>query len=181
MQLSEDTCHAPLPREGHLGVLTEGGTNNATFGQVGYLEVCQLLSSSLQVIYPMGLNGYEASVIASLPKSLARGTTLLGGEPMYQKVNILQPTPEGQEPKAPPHGSHFPHSSAKSSHGSSAKDKKRGQHDNGSEGTSITSSIRHIWTHVRELNPKRLNPVVMLTPLPPKLGDLSSQWTHHPR
>ena len=30
VQLNEDTCHAPLPREGHLGVLTEEDTNSAT-------------------------------------------------------------------------------------------------------------------------------------------------------
>ena len=27
-----DTCHAPLPKEGHLCVLTEGCTNSATCG-----------------------------------------------------------------------------------------------------------------------------------------------------
>ena len=29
VQFNGDTCHAPLPKEGHLCVLTEGGTNNA--------------------------------------------------------------------------------------------------------------------------------------------------------
>ena len=28
VQLNEDTCHVPLPREGHLGILTEGDTNS---------------------------------------------------------------------------------------------------------------------------------------------------------
>ena len=113
VRLNEDTCHVPLPREGHLGILTEGGTNSAACRRVGQLEVCQLLCSNLQVIYPTGLNGQETPMIASLPKSLARDTTLIGGKPTYLKVSILHPTPEGQEPKAPPHSSHSPHPSAK--------------------------------------------------------------------
>ena len=32
VQLNKDTHHTPLPREGHLGILTEGGTNSATCG-----------------------------------------------------------------------------------------------------------------------------------------------------
>ena len=60
----------------------------------------------LQVVYPVGLNGHEAPMIALPPKSLARGTTLLGGKPIYLKVDIPQPTPEEQEPKALPHSGH---------------------------------------------------------------------------
>ena len=37
--LNRDTCHAPLPREGHLSVLPEGGTSSATCGRVSQLEV----------------------------------------------------------------------------------------------------------------------------------------------
>ena len=32
--LNGDTCHATLPREGHLSILPEGGTNNATCRRV---------------------------------------------------------------------------------------------------------------------------------------------------
>ena len=106
VQLNEDTHHVPLPKEGHQGIMTEGGTNSATCGQVSQLEVHQLLSSGPQVVYLMGLNGCEAPVIALLPKSLARDTTLLGGKPTYQKVSIPQPTPVGHEPKVLPHSSH---------------------------------------------------------------------------
>ena len=63
VQLNKDTHHVPLPREGHLGILAEGDTNSTTCGQIGQLEVCQLLSSGLQVIYPIGLNGCEAPMI----------------------------------------------------------------------------------------------------------------------
>ena len=45
--LNGDTCHAPLPREGHLCILPEGGTSTAACGRVSELEVCQLLSLSL--------------------------------------------------------------------------------------------------------------------------------------
>ena len=57
VQLNGDTCHAPLPREGHLSILPEEGISSATCGRVSQLEVCQLLSSGLQVVYPVGLNG----------------------------------------------------------------------------------------------------------------------------
>ena len=39
VQLNRDTCHAPLPREGHLCVLPEGGTSCAACGRVSQLEV----------------------------------------------------------------------------------------------------------------------------------------------
>ena len=29
--------------------------------------------------------------------------------------------------------------------------------------------------------PRRLDPIVLLTPMPSKLGDFPRQWTHHPR
>ena len=45
-------------------------------------------------------------MIASLPKSLAKGTNLLGGEPIYLKVDIPQSIMEGPKLKALPPGSH---------------------------------------------------------------------------
>ena len=153
------------------GVTWQKSSNSATCGQIGQLEVCQLLTSGLQVIYPMGLNGHEAPMIVLPPKSLARGTTLIGGKLSYLVVGILQPTPEGQRTQSTtPWQSLLLHPNAKCHQGSSAKGGKRGQHDNGSEGTSIIGSIRHVWTSVRKLNPKGLNAMVVLTPLPPKWG-----------
>ena len=70
--LNADACHAPLPKEGHLSILMEGGTSSAACRQISQLDVCQLLSSGSQVIYPVGLNGCEVPVILSLPKSLAK-------------------------------------------------------------------------------------------------------------
>ena len=60
VQLNGDTCYVPILREGHLSALVEGGTSSAACGRVSQLEVCQLLSSSSQVIYPVGLNGCES-------------------------------------------------------------------------------------------------------------------------
>ena len=79
--LNGDACHAPLPREGHLSILTEGGTSSAACGRVSQLEVHQLLSSGPQVVYLVGLNGCEVPVLVSLPKSLVKGTNLLGANP----------------------------------------------------------------------------------------------------
>ena len=40
VQVNGDTCHVPLPREGHLSSLPEGGTNSAACRRVIQLEVC---------------------------------------------------------------------------------------------------------------------------------------------
>ena len=89
VQLNGDTCHVPLPREGHLSILPEGGTSRPTCRRVSQPEVHQLLNSGLQVIYPVGLNRCKIPVVTSLPKSLANGANLLGGKPIYLKVEIL--------------------------------------------------------------------------------------------
>ena len=89
VQLNRDVPHMPLPREEHLSILVEGGTSSATYRRVSQIEVCQLLSSGSQVVYPVGLNGCEVPVIASPPESLAKGANLLGVEPIYLKVDIL--------------------------------------------------------------------------------------------
>ena len=102
VQFNGDACHTPLPREGHLSTLVEGGTSRATCRRVSKLEVCQLLSSSSQVIYLVGLNGCEIPVKASLPKSWAKGANLLRGEPIYLKVDIPNPSQRGQNSKCCP-------------------------------------------------------------------------------
>ena len=59
VQFNRDTCYVPLPKEGHLCILTEGGTNSATCGWISQLEVCPLLHSHSQVVYPVGLKGVK--------------------------------------------------------------------------------------------------------------------------
>ena len=106
VQLNRDACHVPLPREGHLCTLVEGGTSSAACRRVSQLEVCQLLSLSSQVIYPVGLNGCEVPVIASPPESLDKGANLLQGEPIYLKEDIRQPIVEGPKLKVLCPGGH---------------------------------------------------------------------------
>ena len=64
--------------EGYLSIMVEGSTSSVTSGRISQLEVP---SSGSQVIYSVGLNGCQVPVITSLPELVAKGTTLLGGEP----------------------------------------------------------------------------------------------------
>ena len=96
VQLNEDTCHVPLPKEGHQGVLPQGGADMTACRRISQLEVCQLLVSGLQVTYPVGLNGHEDLIITSLPKSLANGISLTGGKSVYLEIDILQPMAKNQ-------------------------------------------------------------------------------------
>ena len=100
--LNKDTHHVPLPMEGHLGILPEGGTGSTTCRRISQLEVCQLLISGLQVIYLVGLNGHVVPLITSLPESLANGTSLTGGKSVYLKVSILQSIMQESDQKASP-------------------------------------------------------------------------------
>ena len=67
VQLNGDACHVPLPKEGHLSVLAEEHTSPVPYRRIQQLEVCQLLSSGFQVVYPEGLNGCQVPVITTLP------------------------------------------------------------------------------------------------------------------
>ena len=104
--LNADACHAPLPKEGHPSSLVEGGTSGAACRWISQLDVYQLLSLGSQVVYPVGLNECEVPVIMSLPELLAKGTTMLRGEPVYLPVEIPQSATKGQESKALSPGSH---------------------------------------------------------------------------
>ena len=106
--LNGETHHVPLPKEGHLSVQVMGGTSNATCGKVSQLQVHQLLSLGSLVVYLVGLNGGEVPMIASPPELMAKRGNLLSGKPIYLLVDILQPTTEGPELKAPPLSSHPP-------------------------------------------------------------------------
>ena len=56
IQSYEGANHVPLPKDKHLGILSQGNAESPC-GQISQLEVHQLLSARLQVIYPVGLNG----------------------------------------------------------------------------------------------------------------------------
>ena len=115
----------------------------------------------------------EAPMIASPPKSLARGAHLLGGEPIYLKVDIPQSVAEGQELKALPYGI-FP-SILMASPIKAPVQKVEKE-------VSMTIEVRELlsWAVLdtsghasRKSTPKRLNPMVILTPPPYKLGNIS--------
>ena len=172
VQLNGDTCYVPFPREGHLSILLEGGTSSATCERVSQLEVHQLLSLGSQVIYPVGFNGYEVPVIASPPELLAKGANMLGGQPIYLKVDIHQSIMERSELKVPPRGGHSS-SILIASPVMVPLPKAEGE-------VSMTMEVRELlsWVgldmsgHVsRNSTPKRLESMVLVTPLPTKLGD----------
>ena len=162
----------PLPRQGHLSILVEGGTSSATCRRVSQLEVHQVLSLGSQVIYPVGLNGCEVPVIASPPESLAKGANLLGGKPIYLKVDIPPSIMVGPNLKVlPPDG----HSSSIliASTIRAPPPKVEGE-------VSMTTEVRELLSQVGldtsghpsgKSTPKRLEPMVLVTPLPTKLED----------
>ena len=142
-------------------------------GRISQLEVCQLLTSGLQVAYPVEFNGHEDPIIASLPESLANGTSLTG-----RQIHL----PRGQHPathggRARPEGIapwqmlFYPNSQPPQDHSP-----KTGRE------VSMTMEVRSLLSQVMvdmsghgsgNFTPKRPNPVVILTPPTHKLRDLS--------
>ena len=172
LHLNEDTHHAPLPKEGNLGILPEGGTNSTACRRITQLEVCQLLISGLQVTYLVGLNGHEDPIITSLSKSQANGISLTGGRSIYLEVNFPQPVMEELDWKVLPLGRHCPILMAHPLKTTPPKLERK---------VSMTMEVRSFlsWAmlgmsgHVSgTLTPKRPNPMVILTPPPHKLRDL---------
>ena len=95
-QLYEDTNHVPLPKDKHLSILPQGKVESPC-GQISQLEVCQLLSARLQVVYPVGLNGGDQSVTIDLPGLLHGGSSVTTDEHPYMKIDIPSPTLEEQD------------------------------------------------------------------------------------
>ena len=104
VQLHKGTSNAPLPKEGHLGILPQRGAEVTPCGQISQLKVHQLLVSSPQVSYPIGLNGCEEPIKTSLPESLANGISLTGGNSIYLEIDIPQSLAEEPDQKVPPIG-----------------------------------------------------------------------------
>ena len=105
--LNGHACHAPLPMEGHLSIMVEGSTSSDACRRISQIEIYQLLSFGSQVIYLARLSGCEVPMITSLPESLAKDATLLGGKPVPLPVDILQSTAKGQGSKVLPFGGHL--------------------------------------------------------------------------
>ena len=90
VQINRDACHMPLPTKGHLSVMAEGSTSNVPYGKIHQLEVCQLLSSGSQVVYPEGLSGCQVPVIMTLSESLSNGMTMPEGKSTFLQVDLSQ-------------------------------------------------------------------------------------------
>ena len=104
VQLHEGTHHAPLPKEGHLGILPQRGMEAVPCRQICQPEVCQLLVMVPQVIYPIGLNGCNKPIITHLSELLASGISLTTGEPVYLDIAILPSPVEELDQKVLPLG-----------------------------------------------------------------------------
>ena len=95
-QLYKGSRHTPLPRDQHLGILPQGKVEERPYGQISQLEVCQLLSTGPQVIYPVGLNGNDEPVTTTLPEQLHNGASVTTYEHLYMRIVI--PPPPLEEP-----------------------------------------------------------------------------------
>ena len=172
--LNADTHHAPFPKEGHLSILVKGGTSSAACRQISQLDILQLLSSGSQVIDPVGLNGCEIPVIMSLPELLVKGATMLRGKPIYLPVDILQSATKGKESKAPsPVGHSIPFLTTSPIRAPPPK---------AAGWVSMTMQVRELLSQAAldtsgqalgGSTPQRLEPIVLVTPLPPKPEDFS--------
>ena len=100
IQLYEGANHVPLPKDKHLGVLSQGNAESPC-GQISQLKVCQLLSAGLRVIYPVGLNGDDQSATIDLPGPLHSSSSVTIDDHPYIKIDIPSPTPVEQDNARP--------------------------------------------------------------------------------
>ena len=145
--LHEGTCHVPLPKEGHLGILPQGGAAVTPCRQISQLEVCQLLIAGTQVVYPIGLNVCKEPIITSLLEPLAHGVSLTTGDPIYLEIYILPSPAEEPDQKVPPIGKVSTIVIA-SPHKSTPQIGRRGQQDHGGKESPISSDAGHAWLWV---------------------------------
>ena len=170
--LHKGTHHVPLPKEGHLDILPQRGVEVTPCRWISQLEVCQLLITSPQVTYLIGLNGCEESIITSLPEPMANGVSLTRGKSVYLEIDIPQSLAVELDWKVLPIGEvstimiASPHKST--------PPKSEG------EGT-MTMEVRNLLSQVmldtsghgsNNLTLRRPNPVVILMPPPHKPKEL---------
>ena len=75
-QLYKGSNHTPLSKDKHLGILPWGKAEESPHGQISQLEVCQLLSTGPQVVYPVGLNVCDQSVTIDLMEPLHSSSSI---------------------------------------------------------------------------------------------------------
>ena len=71
-------------------------------GWISQLDVCQLLSTGSQVVYPSGLNGHNEPVITTLPELLNSGISIITSKHPYLEINT--PPKEESDTKVLPIG-----------------------------------------------------------------------------
>ena len=91
-----------------MGVLPQGGAEETSCGWISQLKVCQLISASPQVIYPVGLNWHNEPVITTLSEPLSRGTSVIACKNLYLGINIPSSPMEESEHKVLPIGKASP-------------------------------------------------------------------------
>ena len=96
IQLHEDANHMILPKDEHLGVLSQGQAKDP-YGWISQLKIHQLLSSGPSVVFPAELNGGDQPFIIELPDSIHTGSSVTTNEYSHIVVNIPTPAPEGQD------------------------------------------------------------------------------------
>ena len=101
-QLYKGPCHAPLPKDKHLGILPQGKAEETSCRWISQLDVHQLISTSPQVVYSIGLNGQDESVINTLPELLSSSISIIASKHLYLGIDI--PPMEESDTKAPPIG-----------------------------------------------------------------------------
>ena len=79
---------------------TSGKGGETSCGQISQLDVCELLSAGPQVVYPVGLNGQDESIITTLPEPLSSGISIIASKHLYLGIDI--PPMEEPDTKAPP-------------------------------------------------------------------------------
>ena len=102
--LHKGACHEPLPKEGHLCNLPQREVEGTPCRQISQMEVHQLLITSPQIVYPIGLNGCDEPIITSLPEPLASGISLTTGESVYLEIDIPPSPVEEPDQKVLPLG-----------------------------------------------------------------------------
>ena len=88
VQLYEGSGHAPLPKGKHLGILPQGKVEETSCGRISQLDICQLLSTSPQVVYPLGLNRHDEPIITTLSEPLSSGISIISSEHPYLEIDI---------------------------------------------------------------------------------------------
>ena len=87
------------PKEKHLGILPQGKVEETSCGWISQLDVCQLLSTGTQVVYPSGLNWHDEPIITTLSELLSSGTSVIASEHFYVEIDI--PPKEESNTKIP--------------------------------------------------------------------------------